>query len=100
MHACVHVQAGVLLVGPHVPAGLSRTLSVDRTHLSTCTWGTITHMCPSLLLHGKMRPSCDVYSYGIIRKPFGSHACATSFKLGFACGPGTQHARPGPSTQQ
>ncbi|GFR46725.1 hypothetical protein Agub_g8348 [Astrephomene gubernaculifera] len=46
--------------------GLSKTFNETSTHMSTATVGTVTHMCPVLLLTGKMRPSCDVFSFGIM----------------------------------
>ncbi|GIL48660.1 hypothetical protein Vafri_5131, partial [Volvox africanus] len=46
--------------------GLSRAFNEASSHLSTGTVGTVTHMCPVLLRTGKMRPSCDVFSFGII----------------------------------
>ncbi|KXZ50652.1 hypothetical protein GPECTOR_15g336 [Gonium pectorale] len=46
--------------------GLSKTFSDVSTHMSTATVGTVTHMCPVLLLTGQMRPSCDVFSFGIM----------------------------------
>lgn len=47
--------------------GLSRTFGDGATHMSTATLGTVTHMPPELLLTGQLRPSADVYSFGIIR---------------------------------
>ncbi|KAL6759173.1 kinase-like domain-containing protein [Haematococcus lacustris] len=47
--------------------GLSRAMGDNcPTHLSTATVGTVTHMPPELLSEGRLRPSCDVYSFGII----------------------------------
>eukprot|EP00210_Caulerpa_lentillifera_P000953 g923.t1 len=45
--------------------GLSRKLG-HVTHLSTRSFGTITHMPPELLLEGHLSPRVDVYSFGII----------------------------------
>uniref|UniRef100_A0A7S0WYY2 Protein kinase domain-containing protein n=1 Tax=Chlamydomonas leiostraca TaxID=1034604 RepID=A0A7S0WYY2_9CHLO len=49
--------------------GLSRAMGDGNgaaSHLSTATVGTVTHMPPELLLSGRLRPSCDVYSFGIM----------------------------------
>lgn len=46
--------------------GLSRAIGDVSSHLSTATVGTVTHMPPELLLSGRLRPSCDVYSFGIM----------------------------------
>ncbi|EFJ42347.1 hypothetical protein VOLCADRAFT_97629 [Volvox carteri f. nagariensis] len=46
--------------------GLSKVFNEASTHLSTATVGTVTHMCPVLLQTGQMRPSSDVFSFGII----------------------------------
>ncbi len=47
--------------------GLSRAMGdVVSSHLSTATVGTVTHMPPELLLSGRLRPSCDVYSFGVM----------------------------------
>lgn len=46
--------------------GLSRAIGEAGSHLSTATVGTVTHMPPELLLSGQLRPSCDVYSFGIM----------------------------------
>lgn len=46
--------------------GLSRTLQLGQTHLSTQTHGTVTHMPPELLASGKLSPASDVYAFGIL----------------------------------
>lgn len=46
--------------------GISRALTEGRTHLSTQTVGTVTHMSPELLAKGRLGPQVDVYSFGII----------------------------------
>jgi len=65
----------VLLQSSHVDAkgftakvadfGLSRKLG-HSTHLSTKSFGTITHMPPELLLDGHLSSKVDVYSFGVI----------------------------------
>jgi serine/threonine protein kinase len=37
-----------------------------QSHLSTRRYGTVTHMPPELLVAGKLTPSADVYSFGIM----------------------------------
>ncbi|KAG2450299.1 hypothetical protein HYH02_004806 [Chlamydomonas schloesseri] len=37
----------------------------DQTHMSGMFQGTLTHMAPELLLHGRMSKAADVYAYGI-----------------------------------
>jgi mitogen-activated protein kinase kinase kinase 11 len=34
--------------------------------MTTATIGTVTHMAPELLQHGKLRQSGDVYAFGIM----------------------------------
>lgn len=46
--------------------GLSAVLLNGTTHRSTASLGTITHMAPELLRNGRMSPSADVYSFGIL----------------------------------
>ncbi|GMH32644.1 hypothetical protein BSKO_00478 [Bryopsis sp. KO-2023] len=45
--------------------GLSRQLH-NATHMSTKSYGTITHMPPELLLNGHLSTKVDVYSFAII----------------------------------
>lgn len=45
--------------------GLSRKLG-QSTHLSTKSFGTITHMPPELLLDGHLSSKVDIYSFGVI----------------------------------
>ncbi|PNW80365.1 hypothetical protein CHLRE_07g314500v5 [Chlamydomonas reinhardtii] len=37
----------------------------DQTHMSGMFQGTLTHMAPELMLHGRMSKPADVYAYGI-----------------------------------
>jgi serine/threonine protein kinase len=46
--------------------GLSRALALGASHLSTRTYGTVTHMAPELLASGHLRQASDVYSFGIM----------------------------------
>eukprot|EP00878_Enallax_costatus_P005213 GHUV01005479.1.p1 GENE.GHUV01005479.1~~GHUV01005479.1.p1 ORF type:complete len:661 (+),score=159.36 GHUV01005479.1:2184-4166(+) len=46
--------------------GLSRAMATGETHRSTHTLGTVSHMAPELLRYGKMAPTCDVYSFGVM----------------------------------
>jgi serine/threonine protein kinase len=39
---------------------------MDATHISTRTYGTIVYMPSELLLHGRMTPAVDVYSFGLM----------------------------------
>ncbi|KAG2490227.1 hypothetical protein HYH03_011352 [Edaphochlamys debaryana] len=46
--------------------GLSLKMDRDeQTHMSGMYQGTLTHMAPELLLHGRMSKAADVYAYGI-----------------------------------
>ncbi|KXZ50686.1 hypothetical protein GPECTOR_15g370 [Gonium pectorale] len=44
--------------------GLSRVLSGEA--ITTRSYGTITHMCPELLVDGLLSKAADVYSFGVI----------------------------------
>jgi serine/threonine protein kinase len=46
--------------------GLSRALVRGASHLSTRSYGTVTHMSPELLACGHLRQANDVYSFGIM----------------------------------
>ncbi len=46
--------------------GLSRALALGASHLSTRSYGTVTHMVPELLASGHLRQASDVYSFGIM----------------------------------
>ncbi|KAK9817737.1 hypothetical protein WJX72_001463 [[Myrmecia] bisecta] len=46
--------------------GLSRLLDGSQTHISTQSYGTITHMPAELLRNGKMTRAVDVYSFGML----------------------------------
>jgi serine/threonine protein kinase len=48
--------------------GLSTMLLNGCTHRSTASLGTITAMPPELLRNGRLSPSSDVYSFGILSK--------------------------------
>ncbi|GMH43068.1 hypothetical protein BSKO_10990 [Bryopsis sp. KO-2023] len=46
--------------------GLSRQMISDRSHLSTSSFGTVTHMPPEVLMQGHLSLKADVYSFGMI----------------------------------
>ncbi|KAK9808405.1 hypothetical protein WJX73_001070 [Symbiochloris irregularis] len=46
--------------------GLSRVLSADASHLTTHSFGTVTHMPPELLRDGIFSRAADVYSFAMI----------------------------------
>ncbi|KAK9817045.1 hypothetical protein WJX72_008849 [[Myrmecia] bisecta] len=46
--------------------GLSRLLDGTQTHISTQSFGTITHMPAELLRNGKLTRAVDVYSFGML----------------------------------
>ena len=48
--------------------GLSRVLSADASHLTTHSFGTVTHMPPELLRDGIFSRAADVYSFAMISK--------------------------------
>ncbi|GIL44404.1 hypothetical protein Vafri_1882 [Volvox africanus] len=39
--------------------------TVEQTHMSGMYQGTLTHMAPELLLHGRMSKAADVYAFGV-----------------------------------
>lgn len=46
--------------------GLSKFMSPMKTHHSTRSHGTITHMPPEMLKSGTLTKAVDVYSFGVI----------------------------------
>lgn len=46
--------------------GMSRPLTQIKTHISTFTAGTISHMPPEVLRDGILTPATDVFSFGMI----------------------------------
>ncbi|KAG2500502.1 hypothetical protein HYH03_001280 [Edaphochlamys debaryana] len=46
--------------------GLSLRIDPTETHVSNVYQGTITHMAPEVLLHGKVSKSSDVYAFAIL----------------------------------
>lgn len=61
---------------------MSRIVPVDKTHLSTMTWGTVTHQAPELLKEHRLTPAGDVYAFGVLlwemvhpeKKVYGEHS--------------------------
>jgi serine/threonine protein kinase len=47
---------------------MTRVLDAGKTHASTTSLGTITHVAPEVLLSGKQTKAGDVYSYGMLSK--------------------------------
>jgi serine/threonine protein kinase len=54
------------LVPKVVDFGLSRVITQGATHLSTHTFGTITHQPPELMRSGRLSKPADVYSFGVL----------------------------------
>lgn len=46
--------------------GLSRLLSVDKTHLTTLIGGTFGYMDPQYFRSGQLNDKCDVYAFGVV----------------------------------
>ncbi|GFR51737.1 hypothetical protein Agub_g14113, partial [Astrephomene gubernaculifera] len=46
--------------------GLSMRMDPHETHVSNVYQGTITHMAPEVLLHGKVSKMSDVYAFAIL----------------------------------
>ncbi|KAF6252967.1 kinase-like domain-containing protein [Scenedesmus sp. NREL 46B-D3] len=45
---------------------MTRVLDAGKTHASTTSLGTITHLAPEVLLSGQQTKAGDVYSYGLL----------------------------------
>uniref|UniRef100_A0A383W352 Protein kinase domain-containing protein n=1 Tax=Tetradesmus obliquus TaxID=3088 RepID=A0A383W352_TETOB len=45
--------------------GLSRAIKQHKTHRTTNTIGTMSHMPPEMLRYGRMSPAGDIYAFGI-----------------------------------
>lgn len=48
--------------------GMSRSIGVMATHLTTKSFGTVTHMPPELLMHNQLKRAGDVYAFGVMCK--------------------------------
>jgi serine/threonine protein kinase len=46
--------------------GLSTAIDSTETHISNFYQGTLNHMAPEVLMHGKISFASDVYAYGIM----------------------------------
>jgi serine/threonine protein kinase len=46
--------------------GLSMAMDPTETHISNFYQGTLTHMAPEVLMHGKLSFASDVYAFGIM----------------------------------
>ncbi|KAF6252064.1 hypothetical protein COO60DRAFT_1673833 [Scenedesmus sp. NREL 46B-D3] len=55
-----------VLVAKVADLGLACLLDDQDTHISGVHRGTLTHMSPELLLHGRASRASDVYAYGIL----------------------------------
>ena len=45
---------------------MSRPLTQIKTHISTFTAGTVSHMPPEVLKDGILTPAVDVFSFGML----------------------------------
>uniref|UniRef100_A0A383WJF9 Protein kinase domain-containing protein n=1 Tax=Tetradesmus obliquus TaxID=3088 RepID=A0A383WJF9_TETOB len=57
---------GGWVVGKVSDFGLSLCVDPGETHVSSVHAGTLTHMAPELLMHGRCSRASDVYSYGVL----------------------------------
>eukprot|EP00775_Hariotina_reticulata_P010053 gene10053-10209_t len=46
--------------------GLSMRIDPEATHVSNIYQGTLTHMAPEVMLHGKLSRGSDVYAFGVL----------------------------------
>ena len=63
--SCQHDSAAPLIC-KLADFGLSRIMSADASHLTTRTYGTISHMPPELLRNGIMSRAADVFSFAML----------------------------------
>lgn len=59
-------KCGGRLIAKVADFGLSLSLNPGDTHVSHMHAGTLTHMAPELLLHGRASAASDVYAFGIL----------------------------------
>jgi serine/threonine protein kinase len=45
--------------------GLSLKMDTTDTHVSSVFQGTLTHLAPEVLLHGRVSKAADLYAFGI-----------------------------------
>ncbi|KAF6262437.1 kinase-like domain-containing protein [Scenedesmus sp. NREL 46B-D3] len=64
--AAAQAKAGGRLIAKVADFGLSLSLDPGDTHVSHMHGGTLTHMAPELLLHGRASSASDVYAYGVL----------------------------------
>jgi serine/threonine protein kinase len=48
---------------------VSATLLEGATHRTTNSMGTINHMAPEVLKHGRLTKQADIYSFGVMSEP-------------------------------
>lgn len=54
--------------------GLTRLLTAEASHLTTCTFGTVSHMPPELLRDGMLSRAVDVYSFAMLSRHLANKA--------------------------
>lgn len=63
--SCISSE-GVDMCAKVADLGLSRCLSLHKTHQTTDSCGTMSHSAPELLRFGRLSPAVDVYAFGIM----------------------------------
>ncbi|XP_062116218.1 cysteine-rich receptor-like protein kinase 1 isoform X2 [Humulus lupulus] len=79
-------SSNILLGDDFIPKiadfGLARSVSADRTHLSTGIAGTLGYMAPEYLVRGQLTEKADVYAFGVLVLEIASGRKNSAFTLG------------------
>ncbi|KAM6570040.1 hypothetical protein CsatB_018025 [Cannabis sativa] len=79
-------SSNILLGDDFVPKiadfGLARSVSADRTHLSTGIAGTLGYMAPEYLVRGQLTEKADVYAFGVLVLEIACGRKNSAFTLG------------------